>query len=291
MFKFSKAIRLAAATCLIATVTCTSSFALNMGTITADSLNLKASASTSSAVLSELQHGRMVAVLEQGETWSKVAVNSQTGYVESASLKNYNCDADFTVGTGVVTANSLNVRTQPNTSGDILVALKKGASVDVIGITGTWYKVTTADSVTGYVCPDYINITNATPAESQVEGSAIVASAKAQIGKPYVSGSKGPNAFDCSGLTYYVYKQNGYTLASNSRSQYSTTTRVAKSDLQPGDLVFFSNSASGGQIGHVGIYAGDGQYIHAPSPGKTVCYASMNSSWSARHYIGAGRVG
>ncbi len=287
MSKFSKAIRLAAATCLIATVTCTSSFALNMGTITADSLNLRASASISSAVLSELQHGRMVAVLEQGETWSKVAVNSQIGYVDSTYLKNYNCDADFAVGNGIVTANSLNVRTQPNTNGSILVALKRGTSVKVVGIAGDWFKVTTADSVIGYVCPDYISITSANSAT----GSAIVATAKAQIGKPYVFGSKGPNSFDCSGLTYYVYKQNGYTLASNSRSQYSTTTRVAKSDLQPGDLVFFSNSSSGGQIGHVGIYAGDGQYIHAPSPGKTVCYASLSSSWSSSHYIGAGRVG
>lgn len=304
MFQFKKSIHLVVTGCLLAIVTCTSSFALNVGTITANSLNLRESPSTTSSILAELSHGRMVAVLEQGSSWSKIAVGSQTGYVSSQYLKNYNCDEEFAVGLGITTANSLNIRNQPNTDGDILTALTKGSTVNVIGIAGGWFKVK-VDSITGYACSDYISVTTRSSSTSRgdtstsdtatvngtnAKGSSIVATTIAQIGKPYVSGAKGPNAFDCSGLTYYVYRQNGYTLAANSASQYSNTSRVSKSDLQPGDLVFFSNSSSGGRVGHVGIYVGSGQYIHAPSAGKTVCYSSLSSSWSQRHYISGGRI-
>ncbi|MDO1605788.1 C40 family peptidase [Lactobacillus sp. YT155] len=93
--------------------------------------------------------------------------------------------------------------------------------------------------------------------------------ARAQIGKPYVWGAKGPNAFDCSGLVYYAYGSSvgGYTVA-----QESAGRSVSLNALQPGDLLFWG---SRGASYHVAIYIGGGQYIHAPQPGQNVKVGSM----------------
>ena len=89
--------------------------------------------------------------------------------------------------------------------------------------------------------------------------------ALAQIGKPYRYGAAGPNAFDCSGLTSWAFKQNGIIIPRTSRAQSTFGTPVAKADLQPGDLVFFYRPVS-----HVAIYIGNGQVVHASTAGKPV---------------------
>lgn len=93
----------------------------------------------------------------------------------------------------------------------------------------------------------------------------VLAFARAQIGKPYVWGAAGPSSFDCSGLTQAAWKAAGVTLPRTTWDQVEVGTRVATSDLQPGDLVFFYDD-----ISHVGIYKGDGMMIHAPKPGANV---------------------
>lgn len=109
-----------------------------------------------------------------------------------------------------------------------------------------------------------------------------VQTAYAQIGKSYRYGASGPDSFDCSGLTMYSWGKAGVGLPHSSRAQYSATKRVARSNLQPGDLVFF-----GRPIHHVGIYIGNGNMINAPETGELVGIRSMN-----RHdYAGAGRPG
>jgi len=105
----------------------------------------------------------------------------------------------------------------------------------------------------------------------------------AQKGKPYQYGAEGPNSYDCSGLTMKAWAAAGVNITRTTNSQYAATKRVAKSDLQPGDLVFFSN------LGHVGLYIGNGQMIHAPSTGKTVSIVNINSGYYAANYFGAGR--
>jgi cell wall-associated NlpC family hydrolase len=96
--------------------------------------------------------------------------------------------------------------------------------------------------------------------------------ALAQIGKPYVSGGTGPNAYDCSGLTQAAYKAAGITIGRTTWDQVKDGTAVSESDLRPGDLVFFYSG-----ISHVGIYLGDGKVVHAPHTGATVEIAPM--SW------------
>ncbi|MGH3313805.1 MAG: NlpC/P60 family protein [Streptomyces sp.] len=99
----------------------------------------------------------------------------------------------------------------------------------------------------------------------------VIAYAKQQLGKPYVWGATGPSSFDCSGLTMGAWKTAGITLPRTTWDQVEVGTKVAKSSMKPGDLVFFYDD-----ISHVGIYAGNGQMIHAPKPGTDVRYESID---------------
>jgi cell wall-associated NlpC family hydrolase len=107
--------------------------------------------------------------------------------------------------------------------------------------------------------------------------------AYAQLGKPYQYGAEGPGSYDCSGLTMKAWAAAGVGITRTTNSQYAATKRVAKSNLQPGDLVFFSG------LGHVGMYVGGGKMIHAPSTGKNVQVVSITSGYYLNGYYGAGR--
>jgi cell wall-associated NlpC family hydrolase len=114
------------------------------------------------------------------------------------------------------------------------------------------------------------------------KGAKALAFAKAQLGEPYARSGAGPSSWDCSGLTMMAWGSVGVSLPHSSGQQFSRGQPVAKSDLQLGDLVFFYSD-----IHHVGLYAGNGQVIHAPRPGKSVEYIKM----SYMPYAGARRPG
>lgn len=111
------------------------------------------------------------------------------------------------------------------------------------------------------------------PVEKISTGEKVVAYAKQFIGTPYVTGGNSlTNGVDCSGFTQQVYKNFGVSLQRSSRSQYASNGyAVSKSDLKPGDLVFYGYSS----VSHVAIYVGNSQVIHAPVPGKSVCIAPL----------------
>ncbi len=111
--------------------------------------------------------------------------------------------------------------------------------------------------------------------------SGIVSIAKSKLGSRYVWAASGPNTFDCSGFTMWVYQQVGVSLPHSSRAQYNSGPRVSRANLKPGDLVFFGRSV----IHHVGIYVGGGMYIHSPRTGDVVKISSLNRS----DYVGACR--
>lgn len=114
--------------------------------------------------------------------------------------------------------------------------------------------------------------TTDTVANGSSKGARALAFAKSQLGKPYRYASAGPNAYDCSGLTSAAWARAGVSLPRTSQTQIGVGRSVSKSELQPGDLVFYY-----GDISHVGLYAGNGQIVHSPRPGKTVEYASLDS--------------
>jgi cell wall-associated NlpC family hydrolase len=99
---------------------------------------------------------------------------------------------------------------------------------------------------------------------------AAIAEAQRQLGKPYQWGAAGPNAFDCSGLTMWAWRAGGVSLPHYSGAQYSSTTHISMSAIQPGDLIFYESPSQ-----HVALYVGGGQIIHAPHPGGVVKYDSL----------------
>lgn len=114
---------------------------------------------------------------------------------------------------------------------------------------------------------------NDTPAPDTPSGKVdkVLAFAKAQLGKPYVWGATGPNSYDCSGFTQDAWKAAGVSIPRVTYDQVNIGTKVAKSQMQPGDLIFFYDD-----ISHVGIYLGGGQMIHASKPGDDVKYESSD---------------
>ncbi|MDF4250170.1 NlpC/P60 family protein [Streptomyces sp. WMMB303] len=103
--------------------------------------------------------------------------------------------------------------------------------------------------------------------------AAALSAAKGKIGSPYVWGATGPSSFDCSGLTSWAYKQAGVSLPRTSQAQANAGTRISsQSQLKPGDLVLFY-----GDLHHIGLYAGNGQVLHAPKPGASVRYEAMGN--------------
>ena len=119
------------------------------------------------------------------------------------------------------------------------------------------------------------------------KGTEVVNYAYKFLGKPYVYGAAGPNAFDCSGLTQYVYNKFGIVLSRTTYTQVGEGIKVKRSDLKAGDLVFFNTE---GSISHVGIYIGDGEFIHAPRTGKPVMVSSLSDGYYSARYATARRI-
>ena len=117
--------------------------------------------------------------------------------------------------------------------------------------------------------------------------SELVRTARRFIGIPYRwGGTTAENGFDCSGLTMVAYRLNGLNLPRVSRNQYQAGRWVAKADLRPGDLVFFATKG-GKRVTHVGMYSGNGEFIHAPRTGKKVRVEKLSNKFFARTYVGA----
>ncbi|MCF0193758.1 MAG: C40 family peptidase [Bacteroidaceae bacterium] len=124
-------------------------------------------------------------------------------------------------------------------------------------------------------------------------GELLVRTAKKYLGCGYGAGQRGPNRFDCSGLTSWVYETEGIEISRSSRSQYMEGVAVTAEELQPGDLVFFARGSDPGSIYHVGmVVEADGRggfkFIHSANTG--VCVTSSSDAYYARHYYGARRI-
>lgn len=222
---------------------------------------------------------------------------------------------------GYVNAEGLIVRKEPTTSSDEIDSLSRNDKVEIIGKVDGWYQIN-LNGKKGYVSSKYISDTktiettsrggnsikaeNITPMEEQettetektskptdtetTEKTAVVEYAKQYLGYRYVPGGGTPSTgFDCSGFTSYVYKHFGISLSRTSKDQAKNGTAVEKNNLQLGDILIFNNTANTA-IGHVGIYIGDNNFIHASNPSEGVKITSLSSSYYKLRYVGARRV-
>ena len=146
----------------------------------------------------------------------------------------------------------------------------------------------TGDTSGGATTDESVGVVAATPDAAVVpssgHGGDAVSIAMQYLGTPYVWGGSSPGGFDCSGLVVFVYSQLGISLPHYTGALWNVGTPVSYDQLEPGDLVFFYG------LGHVGIYIGGGQFVHAPHTGDVVKISSMSDGWYASSYDGARRI-
>lgn len=296
--------------------------------VTADVINLRSGAGTSYSIVRQLAKGTSVSILESAGGWYKVSAGSSTGYLsadyvkitqsgESAPQESTPAAPAVTPETqpvetpessdapangeatssepaqdptqtrrGIISGGVINVRTGPGTNYERVTKLSAGTSVTILEAVDGWYKIS-CSSASGYVSSDYVYETSTTASSV---GAQVADLSKAYIGVRYSYGGSSPNGFDCSGFTQYLYKQFGHSLIHSASSQYKNNgVYVAREDLQPGDLVFFS-STPGGSITHVGIYIGNDEVIHARYSIGRVAINALSQNYYNKNYVGAKRI-
>lgn len=288
-------------------------------------LNVRSSAKIdANNILGVLEVGTKISGTESNG-WVKIDFNGNSGYISREYLSNTEIkpiveeetkpeenkpveekpvieDNTGVAITGWVKS-SLNLRSEANTSSKVLAVLPKGEKISGTESNG-WVKIS-YNGKTGYVAKSYIssteigkdtaenneeikddnNVVNSSTIDKIVNG------AKGYLGYKYVYGSANPNVgFDCSGLVYYLYRTHaGITLNRNSAAQASNGYQVSKSNLKPGDLLFFA-TAGGRGISHVGIYIGNGQMVHASTPQTGVIQDNINSKYYTDNFVTARRI-
>ena len=263
-------------------------------------------ASTESTVVCYILPDTLIAApaQEDGQDWYEVYYNGMCGYVQADCLE-LDVDPEFTTTVSAFTYDDLygtvicdqNIYSSESASSDILIALTEGETVELLSAEDGWYCVY-YQGTTGYLSTDYVDQSAEKPDWKTEEETAaaravlrtnIVTTAKKYLGCSYVWSAAGPNSFDCSGFTMYVMAKYGISLPHSAARQYASCgTSVSKSELQQGDLVFFSST--GYYVSHVGIYIGNGQFIHASSASGDVTINNLSDSWYASAYVGAKRV-
>ena len=272
--------------------------------IDGSSVNCREKASSSAASLGKFADGDYVCVTGQNDGWYRISYKNGSAYVSkdyvagdyvkyTAKIGN---EAESTVTVyGVVTAETgVKLRKEASLISNVLTVLPYGTEVNVDRVGQEWVRIITDGGQKGYVSADYLSVregVRTTRSAGSGKGSEVVAFGKQFIGTPYVwGGTNLRTGVDCSGFVYSVYKNFGISLNRSSYQMVNNGVEVSKSNLQAGDLVFF-NSGGDSRISHVGIYCGDGTYVHSTDgKGNGVTVTNLNSGYSANTYVTARRV-
>lgn len=244
------------------------------GYVTGEKVNFRKEANVDSDIIEELEIGSSVKVLEVDGNWMKVKKGEDEGYIRSLYVADEApvIEVEEPVVNNVETSNTQSNTNQNSTSSN-------NSTNSSNGQTQKPAKKPAQNNNSSYN----------PPASSTSSVQAVLNLAYSKIGCPYVWGAEGPNSFDCSGFTSYVFRNAvGVSIPRTSSAQSGYGKTVSKANLQPGDLVFFNTSGSG--VSHVGIYVGGGNMIHSPSTGKTVRVTSINSAYYSARFVTAKRV-
>lgn len=239
---------------------------LGYGKVTGDRVNMRSGASTSNRVVDVAAKGDKAYIIGLNKGWYKVIYEGNICYIRSDYLE--------------LTEYPYENQKSPNSPKFFRLGKSTGVAPSASALNG--------GTTSGGMNSDNLGSSDSTG--SIANGQAIVNKAKQYLGVPYVYGGASPSGFDCSGLVYYVLKSLGYSPYRTPADQCKQGTYVSKANLEPGDIVFFHGTYTSG-ISHVGIYAGNGQFIHAPNSRSVVSYADLTSGYWANHYYGARRMG
>ncbi len=271
------------------------SIACGASAVSSVALNVRTEAGTTAPITATLYEDDIAVVLDVVDsTWYHINYNGTVGYVAAMYMSELSTAENFSA-TGTLVGENVRMRSTPSTSGSILGTYPIGTVLHVVGINNGWYKVSYT-GITGYIRSDFINITSEgdsiipenepSPVRQQIADYALQF-----VGYRYVYGASSPSVgFDCSGFTYYIYGKFGYALSRRASQQYSNNgISVSKAQLQSGDLVFFSSNG-GISVTHVGLYIGNGQFVHASTSSTGVIISSLDSTYYTRVWYGAKRI-
>ena len=268
-----------------------------IGIVESNGLRLRAKPNTDAEILANASYGDHVVIIREVDGWYLVDYNLQIGYM-SADYVTFKERENVELGYGIVEDASVNMRSKPSSDGNLVAQLSRGDKAWIIGLNCGWYKVQ-YQGLTGYIRSDLLALSEAPVLNSKnyvgeapvviTIGEQIVNYSKNFLGVPYVWGGTTSKGFDCSGFTQYVFKEMGYTLKRTAAQQLDNGVSVKKSQLQIGDLVFFTNTyATSAAASHVGIYIGNNEFIHAANGGVKI--TSLDHEYYAPRYIGARRI-
>lgn len=262
-------------------------------------LNVRKKPGMDGKIVGKLPMNAGCEILGKSGDWYKIKSGKVSGYVSAEflltgqkALKRAK-KAIATIAT--VTCDQLKVRREPNTECEVLSRVAKGENLEVISVNKGWVAIN-INSNLGYVSADYVKVHKSLPVgvtiSELVYGGAVsntvvdlISYAKQFLGNPYVYGGTSlTNGTDCSGYTMRIFEHFGYSLNRSSAAQSYNGTPVDLSAIRPGDLLFYSY---GGSIGHVAIYIGGGQIIHASTErtGITIGNAFYQTPTCARRII------
>ena len=297
---------------------------IQVGYVNVSSVNVREKETTDSKVVTVLSRNTEVKVVSSVGNWYKIQYGDFTGFImqeyisdSKEEVTSRSEDAREPVAietkTGYISVQLANVRKKASTSSKVIKTLKQKSEVQVAGAEGDFSKIILDDGTEAFVASNLIvysldeisvlqqeqpqttsnNSSNSTQVYTSTgssSGEGIVEFAKQFLYKPYVYGGTTPeDGFDCSGFIYYVFNSCGINLSRSCTTQAVSGTPVNKEDLQLGDVIFFNNTSSGA-IGHVGIYIGNGEFIHAANPSRGVTTDTVNSGYYCTYYYSARRI-
>ncbi len=281
------------------------------GKVTANGVNIRAKASTNSSVIGTANQGDVFKTVGRNDGWYQIEYNGKEAYIGKDYLAGENLSSLTEIGSAadsvqpaaaqrqyavVNSGSGLKLRKEASLISHTLQVLPNGSVVDVDRVGPKWVRVITDNGQKGYVSAEYVSVHNGEKPSrvttfSSGKGEEIVNYARQFVGTPYVwGGTNLRSGVDCSGFVYAVLRDFGVSVSRSSATMVNNGVSINKSELQAGDLVFFNTGGNSG-ISHVGIYMGDGNYIHSTDgKGNGVTITPLNTGYSARTYVCARRV-